>query len=80
MQVETLHDKPVAVPSLMEKFPLDLGIIIFACCANTAGGGGGVLPYIHVFYLGYIGMCRCEGNGFQAVYSGIGYINQRVWV
>ena len=34
-----------------------------------------VLPY-----MGYIGMCRCEGYGFQAVYSGIGYINQRVWV
>ena len=24
-------------------------------------GGGGLLPYI--------GMCRCEGYGFQAVYS-----------
>ena len=36
---------------------------------------GGVLPY-----MGYIGMCRCEGYGFQAVYSGIGYINQSVWV
>ena len=23
---------------------------------------------------------RCEGYGFQAVYSGIGCINQRVWV
>ena len=31
----------------------------------------GVLPY-----MGYIGMCRCEGYGFQAVYSRIGYINQ----
>ena len=40
-----------------------------------AAGGGGVLPY-----MGYIGMCRCEGYGFQAVYSGIGYINQSVWV
>ena len=39
------------------------------------GGGGGVLPY-----MGYIGMCRCEGYGFQAVYSRIGYINQSVWV
>ena len=39
------------------------------------GGGGGVLPYI-----GYIGMCRCEGYGFQAVYSRIGYINQSVWL
>ena len=26
--------------------------------------------------MGYVGMCRCEGYGFQAVYSGIGYINQ----
>ena len=38
-------------------------------------GGGGVLPY-----MGYIGMCRCEGYGFQAVNSRIGYINQSVWV
>ena len=38
-------------------------------------GGGGGLPY-----MGYIGMCRCEGYGFQAVYSRIGYINQSVWV
>ena len=35
----------------------------------------GVLPY-----MGYIGMCRCEGYGFQAVYSTIGYINQNIWV
>ena len=35
--------------------------------------GGGVLPY-----MGYMGMCRCEGYGFQAVYSRIGYINQSV--
>ena len=40
-----------------------------------APGGGGVLPY-----MGYIGMCLCEGYGFQAVYSRIGYINQRIWV
>ena len=39
------------------------------------GPGGGVLPY-----MGHIGMCRCEGYGFQAVYSSIGYINQSVWV
>ena len=25
-------------------------------------------------------MCRCEGYGLQVVYSGIGYINQRVLV
>ena len=35
--------------------------------------GGGVLPY-----MGYMGMCHCEGYGFQAVYSRIGYINQSV--
>ena len=35
----------------------------------------GVLPY-----MGYIGMCHCEGYGFQAVYSRIWYINQSVWV
>ena len=40
-------------------------------CAPTPGGG--VLPYI-----GHIGMCRCEGYGFHAVYSSIGYINQSV--
>ena len=38
-------------------------------------GGGGVLPY-----MGHIGMCCCEGYGFQAVYSSIGYINQSIWV
>ena len=31
-------------------------------------------------YMGYIGICRCEGYGFQAVYSGIEHINHRVWV
>ena len=39
------------------------------------GRGGGVLPY-----MGSMGMCRCEGYVFQAVYSRIGYINQGVWV
>ena len=42
---------------------------------NLPGVGGGGLPY-----MGYVHMCRCEGYGFQAVYSGIGYINERVWV
>ena len=37
--------------------------------------GGGVLPY-----MGYTGMCRCEGYGFQVVYSKIGYINHSVRV
>ena len=26
--------------------------------------------------MGYIGMCHCEGYGFQDAYSGIGYINE----
>ena len=42
---------------------------------EDAKGPGRVLPY-----MGYIGMCRCEGYGFQAVYSRIRYANQRVWV
>ena len=45
----------------------------FIRCCFTPGGGG--MPYV-----GYIGMCRCEGYGFQAVYSRIGYINQNIWV
>ena len=44
-------------------------------CKADIPRGGGVLPY-----MGYMGMCRCEGYGFQAVYSRIGYINQSVWV
>ena len=43
--------------------------------ASYSPRGGGVLPY-----MGYIGMYRCEGYGFEAVYSRIGYINQSVWV
>ena len=43
--------------------------------ATIPARGGGVLPY-----MGYIGMCRCERHGFQAVYSRIGYINQSIWV
>jgi len=49
-----------------------LGELYLLLCSP---GGGGALPY-----MGYIGMCRCEGYGFQAVYSRIGYINQSVWV
>ena len=38
-------------------------------------GGGGVLPY-----MGLIGMYCCEGYGFHAVYSSIGYKNYSFWV
>ena len=48
---------------------------LFIESVARGGGGGGVLPC-----MGYTGMCRCEGYGFQAVYSRIGYINQSVWV
>ena len=37
--------------------------------------GGGLM-----LYMGYISMCRCEGYGFEAVHSSIGYINQGVRV
>ena len=46
----------------------------FAEVSIEASPGWGVLPY-----MGHIGMCRCEGYGFQAVYSSIGYINQSFW-
>ena len=47
VQVEALHDNPVAVSSLMQKFPLDFGIIVHACCANIGGGGVGGSTAIH---------------------------------
>ena len=69
VQVEALHDKPVAVSSLMEKFPLDFGIIVHACCANMGGRGVGgstaIHTYNHVFYLGCIGMTAVKGMGFK---------------
>ena len=39
-------------------------------CKYPAGGGGGGGNRFDPF----------EGYGFQAVYSGIGYLSQRVWV
>ena len=37
----------------------------------TPGGVGEVLPY-----MGYVGMCGCEGYGFQAVYYRTGCIRR----
>ena len=51
------------------------GGVVEKNCESGITPGGGVLAY-----MGHIGMCRCEGYGFQAVYSSIGYINQSVWV
>ena len=36
--------------------------------------GGGILPYI-----GYTGMCRWRGYGFQAIWPGKGYDFQAIW-
>ena len=36
--------------------------------------GGGVLPYI-----GYMGVCRWRGYGFQTIWSGNGYGFQAIW-
>ena len=47
----------------------------FTSILPGGGGGAGVLPN-----MGYIGICRGEGYGFQAGYSRIGYIKQSVWV
>ena len=44
-------------------------------CLPGGGGGVGVLPF-----MGYIGMCHCEGYGFQEVYSRMWYINQGILV
>ena len=54
---------------------LNLNFTRILLTGKITRGAGGVLPY-----MGYIGMYRCEGKGFQAVYSRIGYINQSVWV
>ena len=40
------------------------------------GGGGGRVPQ----YMDYIGMCHHEGYGFQAMQSGVGYRNLRVFL
>ena len=42
------------------------------CEPEGGGGGGRVLPYI-----GYTGMGRWKGYGFQTIYSGIGSSNHR---
>ena len=66
-----LLSSAICLDSATIGFKSEKGEIFF----NTVVPGGGALPY-----MGYIGMCRREGYGFQAVYSRIGYINQGVWV
>ena len=66
--------------ALVEFVTFDSGCHHWCCrkCSSSEGQkpprrGRGVLPY-----MSYIGMCCCEGYGFQAVCSRIGYINQSV--
>ena len=58
---------------------LPLLTLIAPPCRKLPGvpmqGLGVVLPY-----MGYKGVCHCEGYGFEAFYSGTGYIKQRVCV
>ena len=65
----------VAQHNKLRKVLLSNGLLNDGHTEDSSRGGGVVLPYI-----GYIGMCRCEGYGFQAVYFRIGYINQSLWV
>ena len=65
--------KPIKIKELLHQFLLLMLNLHYIFLFIVPGGG--VLPY-----MGYIGMCRCEGYGFQAVYSRIGYVNQSVWV
>ena len=47
----------------------DILLATFYCRGDPRPPGVHVLPY-----MGFIGMCRSEGYGFQAVYSGMAYI------
>ena len=61
--------------SILAALSVNTFIFILFLIIRRLSPGGEVLPYV-----GYMGMCCSIGYGFQAVYSGIGYVNQRVWV
>ena len=64
------------VPAIsVASFGLNLRSHLYPLVCPGVPPPGGVLPY-----MGHIGMCRCEGYGFQAVYSSMRYIKQSVWV
>ena len=67
MRPRFLLERPIQTTCFKFSFPVQVGKLVTP--DRPGGGGGGVLPYV-----GYIGMCRCEGYGFQAVYPRIGYI------
>ena len=76
------HDHGKTVGSGNDEHPLwfrraiDIDEIVNIFATQHPRLGVQVLPYTD--YMGT--MCRSEGYGFHAVYSGILYINQRVWV
>ena len=61
---------------LPHRYPVNRGILGGHLQKFWLPGGRG---YCHIIW-GNIGMCCCEGYGFQATYPGIGYRNHRVWV
>ena len=71
-EVDVLHSRVVVLPKF---YSIRVQTLNNTNLVTSRHPGGGVLPY-----MGYIGRCRCEGYGFQAVYSRIGYIDQNIWV
>ena len=61
-----MQDYPMPVKQPIENYKLLRQDLAFLkdIKKTTAPGGGGVLV---LPYMGYIGMCRWEGYGFQAV-------------
>ena len=74
-QVIRCHPRKLVSNSQLEPFLTLIDRELRFETLQSEARGGGVLPY-----MGSIGMCRCEGYGFQAVYSRIECINQSVWV
>ena len=78
MRFDNLYITISHAPFYQVEFPLmgsKVGLHDQGLDRSQAWGGGGTVPY-----MGHIGMCRCEGYGFHAVYSRIGFINQSNWL
>ena len=69
------NSKTLALSQLIEKKRNKIlsSVLYFVSMRPSPGGTA-------TYGLYRYSMCRCEGYVFQAVYPGIGYINQRVWV